>query len=131
MTAGMSAAIGTSIDPLRLVTEYGSRWYEPPQRFGPDGWTMRRLDRRTSIIVTVADWNDVEWVHASIAHVDRMPDYPDLVRLHRAVWGSAGFAYQVFAAADEHVNIHKHALHLWGRLDGSNVLPDFGAFGTI
>jgi hypothetical protein len=37
----------------------------------------------------------------------------------------------VFAPPSEHVNIHDHALHLWGRLDGARVLPDFGRFGTI
>ena len=42
-----------------------------------------------------------------------------------------GFAYQVFAPPTRHVNIHEHALHLWGRVDGKSITPDFGAFGTI
>ena len=42
-----------------------------------------------------------------------------------------GWAYQVFAPPWAHINIHPNALHLWGRLDGANVLPDFGSWGTI
>lgn len=65
-----------------------------------------------------------EWVHASFAHSCSMPTYDDLKFLHRVVFGD-GWAYQVFAAPTDHVNIHEHALHLWGRLDGKPVLPDF------
>jgi hypothetical protein len=42
-----------------------------------------------------------------------------------------GWSYQVFAPPSQHVNIHEHALHLWGRVDGTNVLPSFGVLGTI
>jgi hypothetical protein len=39
------------------------------------------------------------------------------------------WAYQVFAPPADHINLHNFALHLWGRLDGKPVLPDF-TFGT-
>ncbi|MCW2757013.1 MAG: hypothetical protein JWO46_759, partial [Nocardioidaceae bacterium] len=55
----------------------------------------------------------------------------DLVYLHHAVWGSTGWSYQVFAPAEDHVNIHSFALHLWGHLDGSPALPNFGYMGSI
>jgi hypothetical protein len=35
------------------------------------------------------------------------------------------YAYAVFPPADRYVNIHPHCLHLWARLDGSAVLPEF------
>jgi len=60
----------------------------------------------------------------------RMPSYNDLKRMHRGVFGD-GHAYQVFAPAAEHVNIRSNALHIWGRLDGLPVLPNFGRLGTI
>lgn len=88
---------------------------------------------RGSILVSQSGQPDdpTEWIHTSIAFADRDPTYADLVTLHRAVFGRKRFAYQVFAPASSHVNIHAHALHLWGRADGAAVLPDFGRLGTI
>jgi len=124
--------VTTSIDILGVRKVLGGRdlWL-PPQELGPDGWTLVNRDRTSSVVVTCADWDGVDWLHASIAHADRDPTYTELAQLHLAVWQGRGFAYQVFAPANRHVNIHEHALHLWGRLDGSNTLPDFGEWGTI
>lgn len=123
--------MSTSVDALTLRREMGGRgdWC-PPQPFGPDGWRMVHRDRTASVIVTCCDYDGAEWVHASIAR-NSMPTYDDLVMLHRAVWKGRGYAYQVFAPDSDHINIHAHALHLWGRLDGKRVLPDFGFLGTI
>ena len=74
----------------------------------------------------------VEWVHASIAYGmrTRFPTYNDLKRMHHGVFGD-GFAYQCFVPSGEHINIIGNVLHLWGRLDGKPVLPNFGWQGTI
>jgi hypothetical protein len=125
------STLGTSIDALRLRAVMGRDAWAAPTPFGPDGWVMHRWDRTGSVIVTCANLDGVEWLHASIAEQDNLPTYYDLVRLHHAVWGTRGFAFQVFAPATRHVNIHEHALHLWGRLDGTSPLPDFGMYGTI
>jgi hypothetical protein len=102
------------------------RWTQ----FGPDG--IKGVDGQgRSVIVSAADHDGVEFIHASVARPERLPSYHDLVALHQAVWGPNGFAYQVFASQDRHVSIHSTALHLWGRSDGANVLPDFGEMGTI
>jgi hypothetical protein len=77
-----------------------------------------------SVIVSVAEHEGSDWVHASIARSDRMPDYADLVHLHEAVFRD-GYAYQCFVPDPMHVNIHGQALHLWGRHDGARVLPEF------
>lgn len=99
--------------------------------FGPDGASAANSRSRTSVIVTRANHADgVEYVHASIAHPDRLPTYAELVRLHRIAFGN-GYAYQVFAPSRAHVNIHDYALHLWGRRDGAPAMPDFGAGGSI
>lgn len=103
----------------------------PPRPFGPDGWRMARHGGGGSVIVTAAHQDDDRvWVHASIARRDTMPDYDDLCLLHRAAFGDH-WAYQVFPPRADHVNIHEHALHLWGRADGANALPEFGAWGSI
>jgi hypothetical protein len=103
------------------------------QPFGPSGLAVsfqRRDRQRGSIIITQARHDGTEWLHASIA-LDTMPTYADLVLLHRAVFGRRRYAYQVFAPVDQHVNIHEHALHLFGRADGRPVLPEFSEGGSI
>jgi len=122
----------TSINALTMRRTLGRKDWATPTQFGPDGWALQRFDESASVLVTCAPHDDgVEWVHASIARPDQMPEYGDLTLLHRAVWRGRGWAYQVFAPDADHVNIHHHALHLWGRLDGAQCLPNFGAAGSI
>lgn len=121
----------SDVPPGRLRREMGRDHWGPPMEYGPNGWIMQNYNGRASVIVSVGRFEDgEEWVHASIARSDRMPDYLDLTMLHRAAFGD-GFAYQCFVPPADHVNFHQQALHLWGRLDGTNVLPDFGAHGMI
>lgn len=122
--------MSTNVNALQLRRVWGREGWLPAEPFGSDGWRMFARDLQASIIVTCDDFDGAEWVHASIAR-QMMPTYDDLVTLHRSVWGDTGYAHQIFAPRDQHVNIHAHALHLWGRRDGARVLPDFGAFGTI
>lgn len=98
--------------------------YCAPIPFGPDGYRYDNFDGLRRIIITCSDHDGVEWIHASISHREKMPSYADLKRLHDAVFRD-GWAYQVFAPPSEHVNIHEFCLHLFGRLDGKRVLPDF------
>lgn len=117
---------------LKALTRYRP---ERPQPFGPCGVSVRLRASsgvcNGSVIVTQAEHDGTEWLHASIAWMNHTPTYADLAVLKTGVFGPGRFAYQVFPAASEHVNIHPHALHLWGRADGVNVLPAFGAGGTI
>jgi hypothetical protein len=113
----------TSFNALRIRRLLGRENWAAPMPHGPDGWSFMNFDGRASIIISCAPHDGDEWVHASIAR-ERMPDYADLKMLHAAVFGD-GWAYQIFAPPSDHVNIHRFALHLWGRLDGKPVLPDF------
>lgn len=126
----MTADVHTIDAPLMLRALMGRKEWAAPQRFGPDGWVLDCKAEPGSLIVSRATIEHVEWVHASIAYADRMPTYDDLVQLHRAVF-PGGWAYQVFAPPEHHVNIHEHALHLWSRADGRPALPNFGAGGSI
>lgn len=114
----------TTLDPLAIRRRLGRAAWSPPRRHGPDGWAYVRTDRTGSVIVSVAEHDGHEWVHASIAYTHRMPTYDDLKLLHRAVFGN-GWAYQPFAPPSEHINIHNYALHLFGRVDHQPALPDF------
>jgi hypothetical protein len=137
----------STLNILQIRKRLGKDYWEVPKSFGPDGWSLDatpwepgRFGRGplegARIIVTASDFTSIgapageQWIHASISRNGFMPTYDDLVNLHKAVWPD-GYAYQVFAPPSQHVNLHTHALHLWGKFDGSAVLPEFGKFGTI
>jgi hypothetical protein len=129
------------VNGLRLRKVMGRDLWRAPRPFGPDGWKMDAAvmcdDLRTpfaSVIASCSDFPgyDCDIVHASIAYADgvTMPTYGELVLLHRAVFDD-GYAYQCFLPAYKHINIHPTALHLWGRVDGKPMMPEFGMFGSI
>lgn len=116
--------MATSFNPLTIRRVLGVDDWLAPRPFGQDGWSFLHRREDSSVIVSCAPLDDGEIVHASISHPATLPTYEELKLLHRAVFGD-GWAYQVFAPPSDHVNIHAFALHLWGRLDGSAMLPDF------
>lgn len=98
---------------------------------GPSGIVMRQQRSGYSVIVTEAEIDGNEWVHASIANKNHMPSYLDLKTLHEAAYGDR-YAYQLFMPQEKHYSFHEFALHLWGRSDGQPCTPDFIAeLGTI
>ena len=111
------------LDALTIRRRLGRDVWGAPQPFGPDGWKFVTTGGGGgSVIVSCADHGDgVEIVHASMSMHSGIPDYNTLTRLHRAVWGDDGYAYQQFVPARFHVNIAPHALHLFGRLDGQPI----------
>jgi hypothetical protein len=127
-----------SLNPLQIRKRLGRDDWSPPREFGEHGWVFdnAHFPERGRIIVTCSEFTllgepaGLEYVHASWSWQTREPNYGELVHLHKAVWPE-GYAYQVFAPPSDHVNIHMYALHLWGRLDGKPILPEFGKFGTI
>ncbi len=122
------------VDPARLVRTLRRAGLcpRPLQEFGgPAGLKVILGERAGCVIVSEDRIDGARWIHASISWADHLPSYEDLATLKAAVFGDDREAYQVFPAADRHVNIHAFALHLWGRADGAQALPDFGAMGTI
>ena len=118
--------MATLFAPLAIRNYLGRQQWAPPLPFGPDGWAFQHKTDRLSILISPDHHDGVDWIHASIAHADRMPTYDELKHLHQAVFVT-GWAYQVFAPPSDHVNIHSYALHLFGRADGKPALPDFTA----
>jgi hypothetical protein len=118
--------VSTTFAPLKIRAQLRASYagVSVPTEFGPDGWMFTSEYPKRSFIITAAERDAVEWLHASVAATDETPTYRDLKYLHAAVFGD-GYAYQVFAPAAVHVNIHEHALHLFGRLDGQPVLTEF------
>lgn len=132
MTSQTQVCVGDRhcIDALRIRAALGRRVWSPPQPWGLDTWVMVAAGGDEWVLVSIAEFDGVPWLHASITRRGRLPSYDDLVMLHRAVWGD-GYAYQAFVPADRHVNFHQHCLHLWGRADGAPVLPTFADGGLV
>ncbi len=80
---------------------------------------------KLSVLVSAAKIEGHNWIHASCSFQDRMPSYADLVWLKDTVFGDSRSAYMVLPKRESHVNIHPYCLHLYGRLDGTDALPDF------
>jgi hypothetical protein len=120
-----------AIYPPNVINRFRETWgVGSAEPFGPSGFTWDN-GRDTRIIVTQADHDGIEVIHASISHPAKMPSYREMSALHRAVFGRKRHAYQCFVPVTEHVNIHDFTLHLWGRADGQPMLPDFGQYGSI
>lgn len=112
-----------------LERSLGPGWFERTDRdIQPVDLQNSRL--RLTVLAGITTEHDGDWIHASICHHERMPDYAELKALHRAVFGDR-VAYQWFGPDGQHINIRETVLHLWGKADGSNPLPDFGREGTI
>lgn len=120
------------LDALGIRRRLGRDNWSTPTQYAGCGWSYSHLSGTATVIVSSGLFDDgQQWVHASIARADgTLPTYPDLTQLARAVWPT-GYAFQVFAPPDRHINIHPSALHLWGLIDGFNPLPDFACDGTI
>jgi hypothetical protein len=116
--------VASPLNALAIRRRLGRTDWAAPLAFGPDGWGFQHRTVHGSVLITCADHDGEEWIHASIAWDGHMPTYADLKHLHGAVFADR-WAYQVFAPPSDHVNIHRHALHLFGRLDGKAALPDF------
>jgi hypothetical protein len=110
---------------------HDKRWTTEP--YGDDSVKFHGPSGQLIIVSFDPDSDDsIPWLHASTSHLaeSRLPSYSDIKQMAQAVWPD-GYCYQVFAPADDHVNITRNVLHLWGRADGAMVLPDFARLGTI
>jgi len=121
------------VHALEIRKRLGPATWSAPRAIGGDSFQFAA--RHGLIVVSgLAEEEETgemrDWIHASMSRPDGVPSYDDLVHLHQAVW-PGGHAYHVFVPPEEHININARVLHLWGRADGTRVLPDFGIFGTI
>lgn len=101
------------VDPLAIRRRLGRHAWRAPVQLAAEQWGFAHQRGDGSVIVSVGPIDDVDgglWRHASMTREGRVSSYEDLCLLHRAVFAD-GWAYQVFAPQQAHVN--------------------FGQFGTI
>jgi hypothetical protein len=102
---------------LLTVTDDGAQWTAAASVNNPG--------TRMTVIASVAVEEDgLPWLHLSVAHPKRLPDYAVLCWLKRDFLGPNAKAIEVYAPEGEHVNIHPTCRHLWACL-GGDPLPDF------
>lgn len=88
-----------------------------------NGLALTRGDLR--VLIDCSEKADGKcWLHVSVSRVDRTPTHEEMASVKAAFLGDR-YAYSVWPPSDKYVNIHKHCLHLWARLDGAPVLPEF------
>jgi hypothetical protein len=99
--------------------------WEVVQRWG-DGFACREKGGGLRVLIDCEEKEDgYEWLHVSYSRKAWTPNHDDSVKVKRAFLGEDRYAYAVFPPRQLYVNIHEHCLHLWARLDGSPVLPEF------
>lgn len=105
----------------------------------PFGWTAIEIRddgaayRKGSLQVIVSaskESDGHEWIHLSATqrfgkNKFALPSWEDLKELKNVFIGEQRYAYIVYPDSAHYVNIHAFVLHLWARMDGVNVLPDF------
>ena len=106
-----------------VVTPLGwDRFHE-----GADGGWFRHTGLGLKAASTVREIDGVWWRHTSVTRYDgRMPRHLDVAFIKREFHGD-GYAYGVHPPKAKYVDIHSRCLHVWGRLDGAPVLPEFSA----
>ena len=96
-----------------------------------NGLEWRRNDGM-KIILSLETKDGHDWIHVSCSFPTQLPRWKDLQQIKDAIIGREAQAVQVLAPASEHVNYHEYCLHLYARLDGSRVVPDFrDAIGLV
>lgn len=112
------------------------RLYFPPDHFLGGAAVYDRLGDKLNVILSAARWvndpvRDRVWLHVSMAFKNKLPSYQDMCDCKRIFVGPERQAMEIFAKESRHVNIHKNARHLWSCVEGTDLLPDFGRFGSI
>lgn len=125
-------AAGVDVHALREIQRTAVYVQLPPMN--PPGWVCLRheghdADYRNpsglfAIVSACVELDGKRWIHFSMSHRKRLPEWEEMVEAKEAFFGPESTAYQVFAPRSKWVNIHPRCLHLWVCLDGP-VTPDF------
>src|ERR1051325_9631500 len=65
-----------------------------------------------------------EWIHLSVSRKDRLPSWPDLVKVKNEFLGLQAEAIQVLPKQSDYINLHPNCLHLWSPLSDCRDMPN-------
>lgn len=110
------------------------RWMsEVTPRVLPADWRLEqdyanaKVWRRADGLLVIAEvsiYQTIPWLHVSTSFPDRIPPHDDL-RQVKALFVGDRLAVQVFPQESEYVNDNPFVLHLWCKLVGARLTPDF------
>lgn len=83
-----------------------------------------RRNDRLLVIAEVAVYQTIPWLHVSCSFSDRIPTHDDLREVKTNFVGDR-LAVQIFPQESEYVNDMPFVLHLWAKLIGDRLTPDF------
>lgn len=63
------------------------------------------------------------WLHVSASRSNREPSWYELTSVKKVFMGNR-FAIQILPPEEHYLNLHKHCLHLWARVDDKPIIPD-------
>lgn len=79
------------------------------------------------VITEVAEREGAPWSHVSMSHHACLPTWEEILEAKVLLLGDR-LAIQVLPPKDEYINLHPYVLHLWCKLEGPRLVPDFRVF---
>ena len=117
------------VAPLLLNRITGAQifrgWVLKENPYATGSFVLDHGERRLRVMISGGVYGDGRrWLHLSVSHRERVPDWDELKAVKSEFMGDRAHAVQVFPPKDQWVNDHPYCLHLWHCLDGE-PLPDF------
>lgn len=94
------------------------------------GYSLRQSKGALRVFIDCTVKEDgAYWLHVSVSRKSWTPTHEDMALVKQAFIGDERYAYSVWPPLDKYVNIHKHCLHLWAKMDSTDgrVLPEFSS----
>jgi len=76
-----------------------------------------------SFIFTREKHPDGEYLHLSVANVERYPSWDELMIFRSVFFDDKMEVFQVLPPIDEYVNVHEHCFHLWHKKESTIIFP--------
>lgn len=92
----------------------------PGNRFGIFSVPMNGI----RLLCMVSSGDDlVPWEHVSVSAGKRVPNWYEMQLIKDMFWAADETVMQLHVAAERHINLHQHTLHLWRPLKATIPLP--------
>lgn len=85
--------------------------YYSDKSFGNNGHFEIPIIKKVRMKVIASDGGG--WDHVSVSLKTRIANYYEMKKIRRLFWGDDDIVVEYHMGETNHVNIHKHVLHLW------------------